>query len=344
MLKFAVRFACVGLLLALTLVLCACPGKRPEGARKTASVAIEAPEGAASPRGANSLDGGSAAAAVASNESAPSPASVGGEAAAEAAKPMHAEEATDSAGLGVVAGAARLNVRQAPQAGATAILEVIGCGDVIGVQGTAGDDGDWFKVQTARTKVGYVYGSYVIKLHPGSQRPLCQFARVRRPGPDKPEKPEPTEKKGPPIPAVISSNPTPAPVAPDAKPAPEPLAEKKAVGRKEPPPSLPADLLTLDQRGERGKVPFPHNSPAHQAFKCFRCHHPVIGAGEGLKRLDQDPAGSAVNANKNCHSCHSGAVAARVDSHRAFHGTCIDCHRVAGKGKAPTGCGQCHGR
>ena len=76
MLKFAVRFACVGLLLALTLVLCACPGKRPEGARKTSSVAIEAPEGAASPRGANSLDGGSAAAAVASNESAPSPASV----------------------------------------------------------------------------------------------------------------------------------------------------------------------------------------------------------------------------------------------------------------------------
>lgn len=180
---------------------------------------------------------------------------------------------------------------------------------------------------------GYVYSSYLLKLYPGSRRPLCGRKK---------------EDNNKPIDGGIAPNPQPTPPAPPApeppppKPAPAPSPAPPAVPPR--PPSLPQGSMLLDQRGERGKVPFEHNSAAHQGFKCVRCHHPVTQEGSALKRPEQAP-GAQASATKNCHSCHEkGAVAARVTAQQAFHGTCQDCHRVVGKGKAPVGCGQCHSR
>ena len=109
----------------------------------------------------------------------------------------------------------------------------------------------------------------------------------------------------------------------------------------------PDRLLALNARGERGVVRFNHTahekaapdpaSPyrADPKATCAGCHHT---RGEtGVPQLTK------------CGACHFGAGHEKnpqsrafdeVDAERAFHQTCIGCHRSANKG--PTACGDCH--
>ena len=107
-------------------------------------------------------------------------------------------------------------------------------------------------------------------------------------------------------------------------------------------------IIRLDQRGERGVVLFDHRrheariSPdpnaAHGAkagAACIGCHHTMNS--RGIPQLWK------------CSACHRSEGDPKnpknrdfdeVWSERAFHDSCIVCHRASAKG--PTTCGGCH--
>jgi hypothetical protein len=106
----------------------------------------------------------------------------------------------------------------------------------------------------------------------------------------------------------------------------------------------------LDVRGTRGVVLFNHkthearlNPDANAPYKakagaaCTGCHHTMNSRG--------------VPQLWKCSACHRGEGDSgnpknrdfdEVWSERAFHDSCIGCHRASAKG--PTTCGECHKR
>ena len=118
-----------------------------------------------------------------------------------------------------------------------------------------------------------------------------------------------------------------------------------AMGQSE---EVPAKFFRLDLRGDRGVVLFNHkshearinpdvNAPykAKAGAACAGCHHTMNS--RGIPQLWK------------CGSCHRGEGDPRnpknrdfdeVWSERAFHDSCIVCHRASSKG--PTTCGECH--
>ena len=111
---------------------------------------------------------------------------------------------------------------------------------------------------------------------------------------------------------------------------------------------VPAKFFRLDVRGSKGVVLFNHksheariNPDANAPYKakagaaCIGCHH--TANSRGIPQLWK------------CSSCHRGEGAPtnpknrdfdEVWSERAFHDSCIGCHRASLKG--PTTCGECH--
>lgn len=107
-------------------------------------------------------------------------------------------------------------------------------------------------------------------------------------------------------------------------------------------------LIKLDLRGRRGVVYFNHRShqslinpdpnfpyKAKQGAACSGCHH--TSDADGVPQLWR------------CGACHRGPgdpsnpknrESDQVDAERAFHDTCIGCHRASKKG--PITCGGCH--
>jgi hypothetical protein len=118
-----------------------------------------------------------------------------------------------------------------------------------------------------------------------------------------------------------------------------------AMGQSE---EVPAKLFRLDVRGNAGIVLFNHKThearinpdpnAAHKAkagAACAGCHHTMNG--RGIPQLWK------------CSACHRSEGDTRnprnrdfdeVWSERAFHDSCIGCHRASMKG--PTTCGDCH--
>ncbi|HEV8485735.1 MAG TPA: cytochrome c3 family protein [Blastocatellia bacterium] len=111
---------------------------------------------------------------------------------------------------------------------------------------------------------------------------------------------------------------------------------------------LQARVFRLDIRGDRGVVLFNHktheariNSDPNASYKakvgaaCVGCHHTMNS--RGIPQLWK------------CSACHRSEGDPRnprnrdfdeVWSERAFHDSCIGCHRASTKG--PTTCGECH--
>ena len=111
---------------------------------------------------------------------------------------------------------------------------------------------------------------------------------------------------------------------------------------------VPAKFFRLDVRGSKGVVLFNHksheariNPDANAPYKakagaaCIGCHH--TANSRGIPQLWK------------CSSCHRGEGDPtnpknrdfdEVWSERAFHDSCIGCHRASLKG--PTTCGECH--
>jgi hypothetical protein len=109
-------------------------------------------------------------------------------------------------------------------------------------------------------------------------------------------------------------------------------------------------VIVLDRSGTRGVVPFDHKkhearitpdaNAAHKAAPgaaCIGCHH--TSNQRGIPQLWK------------CAACHRGEGDPanpknrdfdEVWSERAFHDSCIGCHRASTKG--PTTCGGCHKR
>ena len=109
-------------------------------------------------------------------------------------------------------------------------------------------------------------------------------------------------------------------------------------------------VIRLDARGNTGVVLFDHkaheariNSDPNAPYKartgaaCVGCHHTVNT--RGIPQL------------WTCSACHRGEGDPRnprnrdfdeVWSERAFHDSCIVCHRTSMKG--PTTCGECHNK
>ncbi len=116
----------------------------------------------------------------------------------------------------------------------------------------------------------------------------------------------------------------------------------------------PRSTITLNVRGRRGAVIFNHkthetmiNPDAGSVFTartgaaCAGCHH--TDDAFGISQLVK------------CHACHGAEGHPKnpknrdfdeVFAERAFHDTCISCHRAsnqnAGSDKAPTSCTSCH--
>lgn len=115
------------------------------------------------------------------------------------------------------------------------------------------------------------------------------------------------------------------------------------------------NIITLDQKGTRGMVFFDHRlheafinpdpgSPfeAKQTAACVGCHHTESRA-KGVPQLWK------------CNACHKGEGHPNnpknrefdeVMAERAFHDSCIGCHRATNEkaqvNKSPTTCGGCH--
>ena len=128
------------------------------------------------------------------------------------------------------------------------------------------------------------------------------------------------------------------PAALGAGSAPAPHQSREAIGQ----------FLLLDLKGTRGVVVFNHqghqariNPDPNAAFKakpgaaCAGCHHTMDS--RGIPQLWK------------CSACHRGEGDPRNPrnrdfdeawSERAFHDSCIGCHRASTKG--PTTCGECH--
>jgi hypothetical protein len=116
----------------------------------------------------------------------------------------------------------------------------------------------------------------------------------------------------------------------------------------EPAAQSQSKVIRLDQRGERGVVLFDHRTheakinpapnSAHSAkagAACVGCHHTMNS--RGIPQLWK------------CAACHRSEGDPKnpknrdydeVWSERAFHDSCIGCHRASAKG--PTTCGGCH--
>lgn len=114
-------------------------------------------------------------------------------------------------------------------------------------------------------------------------------------------------------------------------------------------------IIMLDQKGTRGMVYFDHRlheafvnpdpeSPfqAKQSAACVGCHHTESQA-KGVPQLWK------------CNACHKGEghpnnpknrESDEVMAERAFHDSCIGCHRATNEkaqvNKSPTTCGGCH--
>ncbi len=86
---------------------------------------------------------------------------------------------------------------------------------------------------------------------------------------------------------------------------------------------------TVTLKASMGGVKFDHAKHA-KANKCDTCHHPAK-AGKALS-----------SPHEKCNDCHTATPAAPVtaNSKTAFHNTCIECHKKAGKG--PQKCTECH--
>ncbi|MEK6325403.1 MAG: cytochrome c3 family protein [Acidobacteriota bacterium] len=108
-------------------------------------------------------------------------------------------------------------------------------------------------------------------------------------------------------------------------------------------------ILRLDEKGRRGVVFFDHKGhekfisldpttphPAKKGAACVGCHHTV--SARGIPELYK------------CNVCHhrkdgdarnpKNKEFDEVMAERAFHDSCIGCHRAAEKG--PTTCSGCH--
>lgn len=108
-------------------------------------------------------------------------------------------------------------------------------------------------------------------------------------------------------------------------------------------------VIRLDEKGRRGVVFFDHKGhealispdpnsphPAKKGAACVGCHHTV--SARGIPQLYK------------CNVCHHRKEGDprnpknrdfdEVMAERAFHDSCIECHRVAEKG--PTTCSGCH--
>jgi hypothetical protein len=108
-------------------------------------------------------------------------------------------------------------------------------------------------------------------------------------------------------------------------------------------------VLRLDEKGRRGVVFFNHKGhellinpdpnfphPAKQGAACSGCHHSI--SARGIPELYK------------CNVCHHRKEGDprnpknrdfdEVMAERAFHDSCIGCHRAAEKG--PTTCSGCH--
>ncbi|MEK6405490.1 MAG: cytochrome c3 family protein [Acidobacteriota bacterium] len=108
-------------------------------------------------------------------------------------------------------------------------------------------------------------------------------------------------------------------------------------------------VIRLDEKGRRGVVFFDHKGhesrlspdsnaphPAKKGAACSGCHHSI--SSRGIPQLYK------------CNVCHhrkdgdprnpKNREFDEVMAERAFHDSCIECHRVAEKG--PTTCSGCH--
>lgn len=114
-------------------------------------------------------------------------------------------------------------------------------------------------------------------------------------------------------------------------------------------PTTAPKVIKLDEKGRRGVVFFDHKGheslispdpdwphPAKKGAACVGCHHSV--SARGIPQLYK------------CNVCHhrkdgdprnpKNRDFDEVMAERAFHDSCIGCHRVAEKG--PTTCSGCH--
>lgn len=96
---------------------------------------------------------------------------------AEAPKPKPAPK-DEATGLGVVL-ASKLNVRSEPHVAKKNIHGALHCGDVVQLDGAAGDRSEWYKVKVEKIE-GYAHGAFIVPLRPGARRPLCEIARGKK--------------------------------------------------------------------------------------------------------------------------------------------------------------------
>jgi hypothetical protein len=88
------------------------------------------------------------------------------------------------------------------------------------------------------------------------------------------------------------------------------------------------ETITLDG-GRRGPVVFPHVAHHKVIETCQTCHH----------NMPQD----AERPDKGCRECHTNDH--KVPTMKAFHDTCITCHRNENrekKNELPVRCTDCH--
>lgn len=81
---------------------------------------------------------------------------------------------------------------------------------------------------------------------------------------------------------------------------------------------------------KKAPVPFAHKKHIDAKIECKTCHH-TTEAGK-------DPA-----ACTTCHKAEADGTTPKAE--KAFHKSCIDCHKKdakAGKASGPTKCGECH--
>jgi len=92
-----------------------------------------------------------------------------------------------------------------------------------------------------------------------------------------------------------------------------------------------ASAAAIELPSRAGAVPFDHDRhAAREGTRCVVCHHTSTGT----------------DVRAACRLCHRPAATTMLDSHAAFHGSCIGCHetrRRSGQAAGPTKrCSGCH--
>lgn len=150
--------------------------------------------------------------------------------------------------------------------------------------------------------------------------------------------PPPAQTPPPQAPPQTQPTPTPEPPqpAPEPEPEPPPVAEPEPEPEPAPAPAPPVqkvrrgpEEMMLNRTGRRGQVFFPHHvhfQIESGARQCQVCHHTTEPG------LTPEP----------CGSCHKVDSIDPPERKKAFHESCIPCHRELGAG--PTKCSECHAR